>query len=256
VLSPELQKTGELVTIIAKPNSGYEVDKISVTDEKGKEVTVTQNADGTYSFTQPDSTVTLSALFKEKLSVTPVIPPTPSKDDDEKMPFTDVRDNDYFYNAVNWAYKNNITSGTTGTSFGPGEIITRGQMITFLWRINGSKKVDANLPFKDVKKTDYFNDAVCWAYKNKITSGTSVTTFSPNVYCKRAEMITFIWRIMGSEKMEGANPFTDVQKEDYFADAVNWAYKKGISAGTSKTTFSPKDDCKRCQAITFLYRMK
>ena len=117
--------------------------------------------------------------------------PTPKT---SKNPFTDVKKSDYYYKAVLWAVGEGITSGTSKTTFGPSDACTRGQIATFLWRANGGKKVSATNPFKDVKKSDYYYNAVLWAVKNNITSGTSATTFEPNAACTRGQIVTFLYR--------------------------------------------------------------
>jgi hypothetical protein len=109
--------------------------------------------------------------------------------------------------------------------------------------------------FADVKTSAYYYDAVLWAVKNSITDGVSATKFSPDTYCDRAQIVTFLYRLAGSPKVEGVtNPFTDVKAGDYYYDAVLWAVKNGITEGTSETTFSPKEKCKRSEIVTFLYR--
>ncbi|MDO4281889.1 MAG: leucine-rich repeat protein, partial [Peptococcaceae bacterium] len=110
-------------------------------------------------------------------------------------------------------------------------------------------------PFTDVADDAYYYDAVLWAVDNKITNGTSATTFSPNLACTRAQMICFLWNQAGqpdptSEEM----PFTDVAEGTYYHDAVQWAVEKGLAAGTSNTTFSPNATLTRGQTVTFLYR--
>ena len=113
----------------------------------------------------------------------------------------------------------------------------------------------AQNPFVDVKEGAYYYDAVLWAVEQKITSGTSATTFSPDASCTRAQMVTFLWRAAGSPKVEnGKNPFTDVQADAYYYDAVLWAVEKGVTSGTSATTFSPDATVTRGQTVTFLYR--
>ncbi len=110
-------------------------------------------------------------------------------------------------------------------------------------------------PFVDVKKGAYYYDAVLWAVDQKITSGTSATTFSPDASCTRAQMVTFLWRAAGSPKAENTkNPFTDVKADAYYYDAVLWAVEKGVTSGTSATTFSPDATVTRGQTVTFLYR--
>ena len=113
----------------------------------------------------------------------------------------------------------------------------------------------AQNPFVDVKEGAYYYDAVLWAVEQKITSGTSATTFSPDASCTRAQMVTFLWRAAGSPKVEnGKNPFTDVKADAYYYDAVLWAVEKGVTSGTSATTFSPDATVTRGQTVTFLYR--
>lgn len=120
------------------------------------------------------------------------------------------------------------------------------------WTQNGGT---AQNPFVDVKEGAYYYDAVLWAVEQKITSGTSATTFSPEASCTRAQMVTFLWRAAGSPKVEnGKNPFTDVQADAYYYDAVLWAVEKGVTSGTSATTFSPDATVTRGQTVTFLYR--
>lgn len=113
----------------------------------------------------------------------------------------------------------------------------------------------AQNPFVDVKEGAYYYDAVLWAVEQKITSGTSATTFSPDASCTRAQMVTFLWRAAGSPKVEnGKNPFADVKADAYYYDAVLWAVEKGVTSGTSATTFSPDATVTRGQTVTFLYR--
>lgn len=118
-------------------------------------------------------------------------------------------------------------------------------------RAGGGSEIPA---FVDVPADAYYADAVTWAVEQGITVGTSATTFSPNVSCTRAQMVTFLWRANGSPKATAANSFTDVSADSYYYDAVLWAAEKGITTGTSATTFSPDATLTRSQAVTFLYR--
>ena len=109
--------------------------------------------------------------------------------------------------------------------------------------------------FIDVKASDFFYEPVKWAVNNKITNGTSSTTFSPYKNCNRAEIVTFLWRAAGSPKPETRTmPFTDVPVGSYYYDAVLWAVENGITMGTSDTTFSPNATCSRAQIVAFLWR--
>ena len=119
--------------------------------------------------------------------------PAPKSTD---MIFTDVAEGAYYYNAVLWAVENNITNGTSSTTFSPDSDCTRGQIVTFLWRSQGSEKASSANPFVDVAVNAYYTDAVLWAVENEITNGTSATTFSPDANCTRAQIVTFLYRCM------------------------------------------------------------
>lgn len=113
-----------------------------------------------------------------------------------EMPFDDVSANAYYHDAVLWAVENGITIGTSSTTFAPNMECTRAQIVTFLWRSQKSPAVSAENPFVDVAADSYYNDAVLWAAKEEITSGTSATTFSPNAYCTRAQIVTFLFHCL------------------------------------------------------------
>ncbi|MBR7033953.1 MAG: S-layer homology domain-containing protein, partial [Clostridia bacterium] len=114
-----------------------------------------------------------------------------------KNPFSDVKSNAYYYKAVLWAVENEVTSGTDATHFSPNSVCTRGQIVTFLWRANGkpAPAKTAN-PFKDVKASDYYYDAVLWAVEKDITLGTDAAHFSPSATCTRGQVVAFLYRAM------------------------------------------------------------
>ncbi|RHT58407.1 S-layer homology domain-containing protein [Butyricicoccus sp. AM29-23AC] len=171
--------------------------------------------------------------------------------------FVDVATGSYYEDAVDWAVENGITKGTDDTHFSPDGICTRAQAVTFLWRAAGSPEPETRtMPFTDVPVGSYYYDAVLWAVENGITKGTSDTTFSPNMTCTRAQIVTFLWRSEKSPAAGRANPFADVKSDAYYADAVLWAVKENITKGTTNTTFSPDADCTRAQIVTFLWRCK
>lgn len=171
-------------------------------------------------------------------------------------PFVDVREGEYYYDAVLWAVENGITAGTSATTFSPTVGCTRAQVVTFLWRTAGEPApTTSNTPFTDVAKGTYYYSAVLWAVEKGITAGTSATTFSPDDTCTRAQIVTFLWRYKGQpEPIAANNPFNDVYKSAYYAKAVLWAAENGVTSGTSASTFSPDDTCTRAQVVTFLYR--
>ena len=180
----------------------------------------------------------------------------------QTMNFADVKPADYFYNPVKWAVNKNITKGTSATTFSPYKTCTRAEIVTFLWRDAGSPMpTTSRHPFTDVSYSmgsDFYN-AILWANQNGITAGTTTTTFSPNKTCTRAEIVTFLWRYAKKPVGYGSNnPFTDVNKTDYapYYDAILWAVSKGITTGSTTTTFSPNGTCTRGEAVTFLYRFE
>ncbi len=171
-------------------------------------------------------------------------------------PFKDVKSNQFYYNAVLWAVQKNVTTGTSDTTFSPNDACTRGQIVTFLWRACGSPEPTGTVnPFTDVKSNQYYYKAVLWAVESGITTGTGAGKFSPNAKCTREQIVTFLWRSQGKPAPGGVqNPFVDVKAGAYYYDAVLWAVEKGITTGTSATTFGPKANCTRGQIVTFLYR--
>ncbi len=173
-----------------------------------------------------------------------------------KEVFTDmVKKNHWAHDAIDWAFFNGITGGTgDGTTFSPNKVVTRGEVVTFLYTMKGKPAVSGTNPFTDVKKKDFYYNAVLWAVQNEITGGTTATTFSPKKTCTRAEIVMFLWGAAGKPKPKSTtNPFKDVKKKDYFYDAVLWAVENGITGGVDDTHFGPKVDCSRAQVMTFLY---
>ncbi len=237
-VSPATASKGTNVTITAKPADGYELGSLTAIDANGSTLALTDLGNGKYSFTMPDGKVEVNGTFVKKSAQT----------------FVDVPENAYYAPAVNWAVEKGVTEGTSATTFSPDAACTRAQIVTFLYRAAGSPAVKSTVnPFTDVTASDYYYNAVLWAVENGITTGTSETTFSPNESCTRAQCVTFLYRAVGSAATAKAS-FTDVSADAYYAPAVNWAVEKGVTEGTSATTFSPDAVCTRAQIVTFLYR--
>ena len=239
--STEAAVGGSTVTITVKPDSGYTLGGITVTDSEGNELSLTDNGNGAYTFTMPSGKVEIHVTFTE---------------DGSLNPFQDVPSDAYYFEAVNWAVANNVTNGTSETTFSPNVGCTRAQVVTFLWRAAGQPEpTEGTNPFTDVKEGTYYYKAVLWAVEKGITNGTSETTFEPDETCTRGQIVTFLWRREGKPAPTGANnPFADVKPSAYFGSAVLWAVEKGITNGTSETTFEPNEDCTRAQVVTFLWR--
>jgi len=177
----------------------------------------------------------------------------------QTMNFIDVKTTDYFYNSVKWAVGKNITNGTSSTTFSPYKSCTRAEIVTFLWRAAGSPEPSTTRnPFRDVNAVTHssYYKAILWASQKGITSGTSTTAFSPDQVCTRAQIVTFLYRYAGQPSGYYSNPFKDVgaTSEASYYNAIRWAVGKGITSGTSATTFSPYASCNRAEAVTFLYR--
>lgn len=159
---------------------------------------------------------------------------------------------------IDWALTHHVTSGTAPDTFSPEKGCTRAQAVMFLWKAKGSPApASGDCPFEDVSETAYYRQALLWAIENQITSGTTDTTFSPGKVCTRAQIVTFLWRAKGSPTASdptAAFPFRDVAEDAYYRTAVAWAVEKGVTGGTSPTTFSPNRTCTRAQIVTFLYK--
>ena len=170
--------------------------------------------------------------------------------------FTDVPENEWYYDSVMWAVECGITKGTSDTTFTPNRNVTRAEVVTFLWRSNGSEVVTSDKSFSDVTEADYFYDAVIWAAENGITLGKDDGTFDPYGTCTRAEALTFLWRSVGTPACEEGtvNNFVDVNANDFFAPAVMWAISEGITSGVDATHFAPYNVCNRAHIVTFLFR--
>ena len=223
-------------TFTITPDKGYAVAKVLV---DGKSVGSVKS----YTFKNVTKDHTIEVVFMK------------ANGNPQTGVFVDVAEGSYYEEAVDWAVKNGITTGTGNNYFTPDGICTRAQAVTFLWRVAGSPtpKTEA-MPFEDVLDGSYYYEAVLWAVENGITVGTSATTFSPELTCSRAHIVTFLWRAANSPSVKTANPFTDVAADAYYIDAVLWAVKHKITVGTTLSTFSPDEGCTRAQIVTFLYR--
>lgn len=164
--------------------------------------------------------------------------------------FGDVRKTDYFAEPVLWAVENGVTNGTSATAFSPSKQCTTAQILTFLYRANGSPAVTGDNPFTDVPDDSFYRDAAIWAHENGLVSGTS---FGGDLPCTRSATVTYLWKLAGAPEAEAVE-FMDVEAESAYAQAVSWAVAEGITNGTSATSFSPDNICSRGQIVTFLYR--
>ena len=240
-VNPGRADKGDTVTITVTPKTGYVLKELVVTDSRGEEIETRGAGEGRYTFVMPGSRVNVSASFARA-------------EEQEKLPFTDVSSSAYYYDAVRWAAEEGITAGVTGSTFAPDRGCTRAQIVTFLWRANGSPKPSSQEnPFTDVSAGSYYYQAVLWAVEKGITTGVTSTTFAPDALCTRGQATMLLWRASGSPQVSKAHPFRDVAEDAYYEDAVNWAVHSGVTQGTTGSTFAPQDVCTRAQIVTFLY---
>ena len=243
-VSPRNASAGSTVTITVKPDSGYVLETISVTDKNGNDLKLTDKGNGKYTFTMPTSKVEIKVTFMEDNSVLNF--------------FYDVPNDAYYYEAVKWAAENGITGGVGNSLFAPNQPCTRGQIVTFLWRAAGSPVVNYLMPFTDVDEGAYYAEAVRWAASTGIITGLTETTFGTDSVCTRAQAAAMIYRCaqVQGKGFTGAwmfhLPFTDVPEWAY--ESVAWCYMNGVTTGVRETSFAPDNDCTRAQIVTFLWR--
>ena len=243
-VSPKNASAGSTVTITVKPDSGYVLETISVTDKNGNDLKLTDKSNGKYTFTMPTSKVEIKVTFMEDNSVLNF--------------FYDVPNDAYYYEAVKWAAENGITGGVGNSLFAPNLPCTRAQIVTFLWRAAGSPVVNYAMNMTDVAEDAYYGEAVRWAASCGIVTGLTETTFGTSGVCTRAQAAAMIYRYAQAQGkgFTGAwmfhLPFTDVPEWAY--ESVAWCYMNGVTTGVNETAFAPGNDCTRAQIVTFLWR--
>ena len=240
-VTPKSAKRGSIVTITVTPDAGYVLDKLTVTDKDGKELSLTKKSDTEYTFVMPAGKVEITPSFVKQA-------------EEPSRVFVDVKTGDYFYDAVQWAVGKGITNGTSAETFSPEAPCTRAQIVTFLWRAAGSPVVNYAMDLSDVAGDAYYAEAVRWALSEGITTGTSADQFSPDATCTREQAVTFLYRAAGSPAVSGESAFEDVGADAYYARAVAWAAQNGVTNGISQALFGTGSDCTRAQIVTFLYR--
>ena len=245
-VSPKNASAGSTVTITVKPDSGYVLETLSVTDKNGNDLRLTDRGNGKYTFTMPGSRVEVKVTFMEDNSVLNF--------------FYDVPNGAYYYDAVKWAVDNGITGGVGNSLFAPNQPCTRGQIVTFLWRAAGSPVVNYAMNMTDVAEDAYYGEAVRWALSEGITTGIGDITFGPDAACTRAQAVAFLFRYAVASGMDAVtladliSGFADAASvPGYAVSAMNWALSQGIMQG-SGTQLLSGNTCTRAQIVTFLYR--
>ena len=228
-------RDGRDQTFTITPDKGYAVAKVLV---DGKSVGAVKS----YTFKNVTKDHTIEAIFMK------------SNGNPQTGVFVDVAEGSYYEEAIDWAVEKGITNGVSSNMFAPNDPCTRAQIVTFLWRAAGSPASKSMSSFTDVPADAFYAKAVAWAVENGITSGTGESKFSPNSACTRAQAVTFLYRASGSPAVSGKAEFSDVSTTVFYADAVAWAAKKGITTGIGGGLFGSDNDCTRGQIVTFLWR--
>ena len=244
---PAAAKAGATVTLTATPDEGYAVGTITVTDRFGDAVKVTENADGTYTFTMPNGQVTVKATFVETEE------PAPAE------PFPDVDENDWFYDEVVYVYENGLMNGVENNQFAPNTATNRAMLATILYRLAGQPDVSGDLPFTDVAAGTWYTDAVLWAAQNGIVNGLGENTFAPMNTLTREQLVTMLYRYAEAEGYDVSaaadlSGYPDAGKvQSYAQEAMSWAVAEGIVEGMDGN-LNPAGNATRAQIATILMR--
>lgn len=248
-VKPSRAEKGDTVTITTKPDEGYQVGKVTVTDRNGSTIKVTDKGDGVYTFTMPGGRVSVDVTFVPEKQWT--------------NPFVDVSDDAWYYDAVRYVNENGLMAGTSDNTFAPDLTTTRGMIVTILYRLEGSPDMENEIwgyPFQDVDANAYYATAVYWARMNGIVAGYSDELFGPNDTITREQMVAILYRYAqykGCDTTAKADlsKFADAaQVGSYAVEAIRWANAEGLVNGTSATTLSPKGSATRAQVAVILTR--
>lgn len=252
-LSPSRPAKGQTVTISPKPDEGFRVESITIIDRNGNEVTVTPNADGTYTFIQPNGSVTITVTFREHTSVTEC----PRDESCPMAAFTDLSRDAWYHNGVHYCLENGLMAGTGETVFSPNHSTTRGMIATILWRMEGSPIEDGPMDYSDVKPGDWYGQAVVWADSAGVVAGYGNGKFGPDDSITREQMAVMLWRYAGSPDADGSlSSFEDGdQTSDWAQRAMIWAVDQGLITGTGNNLLDPQGLATRAQAATTLMQL-
>ena len=246
-VSKNRMSPGEAVTLSVTPDNGYVLETLVVTDARGKTLSLTPLGKGRYSFIMPDSEVTIKAAFLNAADV--------------PVSFADVSAGDYYYDAVLWAVRLGITTGTDEAHFSPNADCARGQLVTFLWRAAGKPKAEQAVHFSDVGTDAYYAEAVRWAAALGIVTGYSDGRFGAGDPITRQQMAVMLYRFAKALGMEtaqsgaGAQGFDDFEQVSAYAEeAITWAVNAAILRGADNRLM-PQAPCTRAQMVTMLNRL-
>ena len=251
-VSPSSAEKGDTVTVTVTPADGYKTGNVTVTDKSGNNVSVS-GLDNKYTFKMPASNVTVKVNYEKTAAAEqPVQPIT--------LPFKDVKADRWSYSAIKYAYENKLFSGTSANEFSPADEMTRGMLVTVLYRLAGEPAVNGDAGFADIKSGDWYAKAVAWAKANNIVSGVSASEFAPNKDITREQMAAILYRYASYKSYSTAANgsiagFNDNANVSAFAkDAVSWAVGEKLISGTGNNTLAPKGNATREQVAAILQR--
>ena len=242
-VSPRSASRGRLVTLTVTPDEGYELASLTVTDGRGNTIALTDAGNGKYTFTMPASRVVVNAAFQLA-----------------SLPFTDVAEGAWYYDAVAYVYRNGLMSGVTADRFAPDYTLDRATLATILWRLAGEPVVDYLLPFEDVPEGEWYSEAIRWAASTGIVTGTTPTTFRPTQAVTREQMAAMVHRYadyMGYDTTASSDMtgFTDAESvNDYAVTPMSWSVAEGLISGIG-TEIRPQSSATRAQIATMLMRL-
>lgn len=243
-VDPGKAAKGDTVTITVKPDEGYHLDKLTVTDQKGKTVSVTRSADGKYTFKMPETAVTIEADFGEGAA-------------SDDLPYTDVGRADWFHDPVAYAYEHGIMSGVSEDRFEPEGTLTRAMMVAMLWRLEGQPQPESVRSFADVPDGTWYTQAVEWAAEKGIVSGYGDDLFGPEDNITREQLAAILYRYAAEKAYDtsqggmAAREFSDWGSVSPYAEqAISWAVNAGIISGMGDNTLQPQGNATRAQAAT------
>ena len=240
---PTAAKAGTTVTLTPVPDRGYQVGTVAVTDRFGDPVAVTENADGTYTFTMPNGQVTVTVTFEQA-----------------PLPFPDVTEGDWFYDAVRYAYETGLMDGVGDSLFAPNSQTTRAQLVTILYRLAGEPEPGGDSGFADVETGTWYTDAVAWAAENGIVNGVSDTEFAPGDDITREQLAAILYRYAACQGYDVSqradlSGFGDASSiSDYAQEALSWAHAQGLVLGFEDGSLRPQGTASRAQIAAVLMR--
>lgn len=242
-INPLDAEKGDKVVVTVKPKTGYEVDEVTVTTSKGKDVAVKSAGSNKYVFVMPAGQVTLEVTYKKA----------------DVVKFLDVADNAWYHDSVYAAVDMGLFTGVSDNYFQPDGSMTRAMLVTVLWRLEGSPAA-GSADFADVANGSWYDKAVAWANKEGIVTGISDASFAPNAAITREQMATMLYRYakylgLNTAAKADLSDYADADKiSAYAVDAMAWAVRAGLINGVTADTLAPAGTATRAQVATILVR--